>query len=190
MQLSDKALSLVLEKYKDLNQSRLEHTLGVAKMAKLLALRYNVDIEKALIASYMHDYSKYDDINLAKDILSNDDIKECEKYPFLYHAYLSAEAYKRLLGSDNDIYLAIRNHVFGRPNMTDLEKIIMIADYTEENRKYESCIECRNILLDGNIDLAIYYSTLKTIEVAMENGGTPHPKQLEVLEEYKRKVYL
>ena len=36
-----------------------------------------------------------------------------------------------------DIYNAIRNHVFGRIGMSKLEEIILISDYTEENRKYD-----------------------------------------------------
>ena len=42
-----------------------------------------------------------------------------------------------------EIYNAIKYHVFGRPKMSLLEAIIMIADYTEENREYDTCIECR-----------------------------------------------
>ena len=47
MQLSDKAKALVEEKYKDGHKKRLEHIFGVALMAEFLAIRYNVDVEKA-----------------------------------------------------------------------------------------------------------------------------------------------
>ena len=110
MLLSDKAKALVMEKYKDKHKNRLTHILGVAEMAEYLAIKYGVDKESALIAAYMHDYAKYDDIETAKGVLSDDEIKECEEYPFLYHAYLSAEAYKKLLGDDIHIYNAIKYH--------------------------------------------------------------------------------
>lgn len=189
MQLSDKAKELVCKKYEGGHQKRLTHIFGVAQMAELLAKRYGLDVDKALTAAYMHDYSKYDDPKTAVGILTEEEIKECEEYPFLYHAYLSAEAYKRLLGDDIDIYNAIKYHVFGRPNMSMLEAIIMIADYTEINRKYPSCIAVRKILVeDNNLDLAIYESLKRTIEFAKEEGNQPHPLQLKVMEEYKRKV--
>lgn len=187
---------LSLDKVKELvynhlhmHENRYIHTLGVVKMAKYLANKLNYDETKAEIAAYMHDYSKYDDIKTAVDLLTEKEINECEEYPFLYHAYLSAENYKLLGGEDEDIYLAIKYHVFGRPKMSTLEKIIMIADYTEENRKYESCIECRNILLNGDVDLAIYKSLLYTSNHVSEIGGAKvHPVQYEVLKEYESRV--
>ena len=128
-----KAKNVLEEHYKDKNPKRLAHIYGVAEMAELLAKRYGIDENKAKIAALMHDYSKYDDFDNLKDLLSKEDQKECEKYPFLYHAYLSAEAYLKYVGNNKDIYNAIRNHVFGRPKMSMLEAIIMISDYTEKS---------------------------------------------------------
>ena len=65
----------------------------------------------------------------------------------------------------------------------------MIADYTEKNRTYPSCIECRKILVEDNdLNLAIYKSLEGMIEFAKREGLKPHPKQVLVMEEYKRKV--
>lgn len=188
MQLSKKAYELVYNKYKDTHQNRFLHILGVVEMAEYLAKIYNIDKEKVRIAALMHDYSKYDDFKDACKYLNANDLKECNEYPFLYHAYLSAEAYKRLIGNDEEIYLAIRNHVFGRIGMTRLEEIIMISDYTEKNRTYKECIEVRDILLSGDLNLAIYKSLEYTIENCIRNNNIPHPMQIEVLNEYKLKV--
>ena len=189
MLLSDKAKALVIKKYENGNMHRLTHILGVAEMASYLARIYHVDEEKALIAAYMHDYSKYDDPKEAIGVLTNEEIKECEEYPFLYHAYLSAEAYKNLLGDDMDIYNAIKYHVFGRLNMSMLEAIIMIADYTEKNRTYPSCVRVRDILVKENdLNRAIYESLVGMIEFAKREGHNPHPSQVLVMEEYRRKV--
>ena len=185
---SDKAYEIITNKLKDTHKKRYEHILGVCEMAEYLAKIKGVDVTKAKTAALMHDYSKYDDINDAKKYLSEEDQKECEKYPFLYHAYLSAYWYKKLIGDDIDIYNAIRYHVFGRPNMSDLEEIIMISDYTEKNRTYDSCIECRNLILDGKINLAIYKSLMYTIDIVLKNHEEPHPKQVMVFNYYKEKV--
>ena len=190
MLLSDKARNLVIEKYKNGNNHRLNHILGVAEMASFLAKKYNCDVEKALIASYMHDYSKYDDVSEIELVLSNEEIEECRKYPFLYHAYGSAYKYKEYFFDDfdADVFNAIYNHVFGRPDMSLLEAIVMISDYTEKNREYPSCIECRNILLSGKFNEAICYSLEKTIEIVKKDGKNPHPRQLIVYNQYLKKV--
>lgn len=188
MRLSDKVRLLLKEKYPNPLDKRYIHILGVEKMAIKLAKMYGEDIEKASIAALMHDYSKYDSIDDAYGKLNDEDINECKEYPFLLHAYLSAYYYKELIGDDLDIFNAIRYHVFGRTNMSLLEKIIVISDYTEENRKYSNCILCRELLFEKGIDYAIYFSTEKTIEYNMGLGKKPHPVQLEILKEYKEKI--
>ena len=186
MQLSDKAKELVINKYGKDHEKRLKHVFGVAKMAEYLADKYGVDKEKALTAAYMHDFAKYDDPTEAIGILDEKDIEECEKYPFLYHAYLSAEAYLKYLGTDMDVYNAIRYHVFGRPHMSLLEAIIMIADYTEENREYDTCIECRKILLDGEFNKAIYKSLE---ELIIDNLGRVKASNIIVYDAKERSPF-
>ncbi len=177
---------------KKLVQKKLEghperwiHTQGVAKMAVFLAKSFKIDPIKAQIAAYMHDYSKYDSIEEQNEVLIERDQEECQKYPVLYHSYASAEFYLKLVDSDKDVYNAIRNHVFGRLGMSKLEEIILISDYTEENRTYDNCIYCRNLLLSGKFNEAIYESTRFTIEYVKKRGMEPHPLQLQVLKYYK-----
>ncbi|MDE5566010.1 MAG: bis(5'-nucleosyl)-tetraphosphatase (symmetrical) YqeK [Anaeroplasmataceae bacterium] len=167
------------------DETRYIHTLGVAKMAKHLALKYNVDVTKAEMAAYMHDYSKNDPKEFQISLLNKQDQLECEKHPVLYHSYAAAELYLKHVGVDKDIYNAIRNHVFGRLGMSKLEEIILISDYTEENRTYPNCIYCRELVLSGKLEEAIYESTKRTIEYIKERGLEPHPLQEEVLNYYK-----
>ncbi len=189
MQLLEVCKKLVKEKLKD-HEARYIHTLGVVEMASYLAKIYNIDEEKAQIAAYMHDYCKYDDITLANELLSDDDIKECCEYPFLYHAYMGAEFFKKYVCDDDEIYLAIRNHVFGRRGMTKLEEIIMISDYTEINRKYDDCILARNLIFEGKIDLAIFKCIEETIVYNTKKNKKIHPEQMAVYNEYKERIKL
>ena len=188
MQLSNKAYELIKSHFNNKHDKRLKHVEGVAKMAELLANRYKVNPDIAKACGYFHDYSKYDDYSEASKYLSQDEIAECEKYPFLYHAYLSAYHFKELVSDDLDMFNAIYNHVFGRPNMSKLEEIIMIADFTEENREYDDCIRVRKILLDGDMDKAIYESLKATIDIVIKKGETPHPRQLAVFKEYEERI--
>ena len=184
----DKAYELVNNKYKDHNPKRLEHILGVAKMAKKLAKIYGVDEEKAELAGLMHDYIKYESKEEMKALINEEDIYDCTICDVLLHSYASANVYLTLGGEDSDIYNAIRNHVFGRLNMSKLEEIILISDYTEENREYKDCIICREILFNKGINEAILYSTQKTIKFVLDRGFKPHPTQIDVLNYYKEKI--
>ena len=181
----DKAYELVNTKYVNSNPKRLNHILGVAKMAKKLAKIYGVDEEKAEIAGLMHDYIKFESIDEMKTMIDDVDHYDCSICEVLHHSYASANMYKKLGGEDIDIYNAIRNHVFGRIGMSKLEEIILISDYTEENRKYDDCIKVRGILLNENMNKAIYESSKFVVEYITSKGKTPHPMQLEVLEYYK-----
>lgn len=186
MQSLDQAKKLVYDKYNNNGHlKRYEHILGVVKMVNILGTYYSIDTEKLEIAAYMHDYYKYESNEELKKIIKPSDLEECEKFPVLYHSYASAEAYLKLVGNDLEIYNAIRNHVFGHPDMTRFEEILLIADYTEQTRTYESCIMCRKLLMDGKINKAIYESTRHTIEYITKKGFEPHPLQIKVLEKYK-----
>ena len=184
MQSLDNLKQLIKEKHSN-DEKRYIHSLGVAKMAEYLAIQNGVDPQKAIIAGYLHDFCKNDDVEYVKTLLNEEDKLECEKFPVLYHSYGSAEYYLKYIGDDKDIYNAIRNHVFGRVGMSKLEEIIVISDYTEENRTYDDCKKVREIVLTENIEKAIYESTRFVVEYISRKGKTPHPMQLEVLNYYK-----
>lgn len=188
MESLDRVEAFVHEHFKNKNMHRYKHITGVVQMAQRLAQVYDVDETKAMIAAYMHDYCKYDSKDYVQKLLTKEEIDECDKFPFLYHAYASAYVYKNHFGEDVDVFNAIYNHVFGRPNMSILEKIIMISDYTEIGREHDSCIACRKILLEDGIDAAILYSLEKTIDFVKQNGEEPHPRQMMVYKEYLEKV--
>ena len=123
----------------ELDTERYEHTLGVMYTAASMAMRYDEDVEKALLAGLLHD--------CAKCISSENKIKLCNKYhlsvsevekknPSLLHAKLGAFlAAKKYHIKDKDVINAIASHTTGCPNMTLLDKIIYIADYIEPGRK-------------------------------------------------------
>lgn len=171
------------------HKDRYKHTLGVVKMAKRLAKQYDVDVYKAMLAGYLHDYCKYDTEEDLADLIQEKDYYECERFPVLKHSYASAEFYKREIGADEEVYQAIRNHVFGRLEMSRLEEIILISDYTEVNRTYPSCIHCRLVLVSMGIEKAIWESTRLTIEFLKKRNIEPHPLQVEVGKYYERLCY-
>lgn len=124
---------------KELKPDRFDHTLGVAYTAANMAFIHGADVEKALVAGFLHD--------CAKCMSHEEQIKICEKNKIeiseverrnhsLLHAkvgmYLARTRYDVY---DTDILNAIRWHTTGREDMSLLEKIIYIADFIEPNRK-------------------------------------------------------
>lgn len=126
-------LKLVLKK------KRFNHSVGVRYTAQSMAMKFGLDIDKAGTAGILHDCAKY---------LSDDKmLSECEKYkltlspaeklkPSLLHAKVGAVYAREFYEvEDEEVLSAIRWHTTGKPSMSDLDKIIFIADYIEPERK-------------------------------------------------------
>lgn len=145
--------------YKD-KQSRLKHVLGVEKMALKLANEHHADSTKIQIAALLHDITKYiptkEHVHIIKENYKNSDEILNGYNKFIYHGFTAAVIARNKYDiKDQDILNAIIHHTVGKPAMTIYEKILFIADYTEENRTYPNCVKARK-LLSQDIDLAVY----------------------------------
>ena len=133
-----------------LDGKRFWHTLAVAYTAASLAMRYDVDMNTAYIAGLLHDCAKCisDKKKLSICKKNNIPVSDTEQLnPSLLHAKVGAFLAKdKYHIEDNNIIDAIAYHTTGRPNMTDLEQIIYIADYIEPNRnKAQNLDEIRHL---------------------------------------------
>lgn len=101
-------------------------------------MRYECDLDKALLAGLMHDCAKC--MPNAKKLKVAEkhglEITEIEqKNPFMLHAKVGALlAEKKYDIEDQEVLSAIRWHTTGKPDMTLLEKIVYVADYIEPKR--------------------------------------------------------
>ena len=155
-----------MEKAQD--SKRYEHTLGVAYTAAALAMHYGTDINNTLIAGFLHDCAKQmsDDKKLHFCEKHNISVTDAElKNPSLLHAkvgsFIAMETYKV---DDVDIINAILNHTTGRPEMSDLEKIIFIADYIEPGRKQAPNLEEVRKMAFVNLDKTMLMILGDTLE--------------------------
>ena len=188
-ELVNQVYLFVKDKYERINKlNRFNHIIGVYNMATNLAKLYGVDLYKAQICALLHDYYKYESDEELKTLLTKEEIEECAGCTVMYHAFASSKVLAHFGINDIEMINAIKYHVFGHTNMTKLEEIILISDYTEDSRTYKDCIECREILLNGDLNKAIYESTKRTIKHLENENKTPHFEQLNVLDEYERKV--
>ena len=171
--------------------ARLKHIYGVKDKAIELGIKYNLDLEKLEIASLLHDITKYLSIDKHKEII-RDFFKDSDRIfkefnDHILHAFSAyAVSVSEYHVTDQDILDSIKSHTVGRPDMSMYEKVIFIADYTEINRTYESCVKTRG-LLEKSLDLAVYTAIDDSI-MFYENIGNVIPKDAYDAREYYKRV--
>jgi putative HD superfamily hydrolase of NAD metabolism len=159
----------ILKNY--LDTVRYEHSLSVSFMCIALAMRYEVDIEKAEIAGLLHDCAKHYDTETIKNkcIKHNISIDEYELENLeLLHAKLGAFMTVHEFNiQDMEIINAILHHTTGKAKMSRLEQIVYVADYIEPRRyKAKRLPELRKLAFE-DLDLVTAYimnDTLKYLE--------------------------
>lgn len=165
---------------RELPSARFEHTLRVQKLAVKYAEQMGIDKERTSIAAILHDYCKFwsDEkliswirkYNLPSDLL--------DYHPELWHAPVGAEVAARHFGiSDQEILQAIRYHTTGRPQMSQLEKIIFLADLLEPERRFPGVEELR-ALAAKDINQAIWKALDQTIGYLIEKQQKIYPLTL------------
>lgn len=163
-----KALKIEKELVKELSPSRYRHTKGVMYTAQVLAMRYNVDLEKAGMAGLLHDCAKHlsDKDMLKQAKKAGIFISETEeKNPSLLHAKVGAYFAKEKYGvSDEEVLSAIRCHTTGKPAMTKLEMIIFLADYLEPGRDKANNLSVVRTAVFGSLEKTIYIVTKDTLD--------------------------
>jgi predicted HD superfamily hydrolase involved in NAD metabolism len=180
-----------VEKIKIILQERLtkehyEHSLRTAELAKEMAEAYGIDSGKAYLAGILHDYTK----SLARDEMLKE-ARDCgvkvghveSVNPYLLHAELAAILVEKdLCVSDQEVLDAIRKHTFGAVKMSDLDKIIYVADMIEPGRPYESLNHLREIAFSG-LDAVYRQAYFATVEHLVKTRKLLHPQTLEVWNE-------
>lgn len=176
----------------ELDRERYEHTLGVMYTSAALAMRYDADLDHALLAGLLHD--------CAKCIPGDKKIKLCIKYhlsvseveqknPSLLHAKLGAFlAAKKYHVRDKEVLNAIASHTTGRPQMSLLEKIVYIADYMEPGREeLPNMAEVRRLAFQ-NIDECLYRILKDSLSYLKSRDICIDPMTEKTYEYYREKL--
>ncbi len=173
-----------------LPRKRYLHSVAVAHLAAAYAVAMGYSPERALIAGILHDCAKaFSDEQLVAD---------CDKFQlpvteverrngFLLHGKLGAfYAKNKYFITDTEILSAISFHTTGHPNMTDLEKMVFLADYLEPFRTQPTKPELDEIrkLAFQDIDKAIYLALKNTLRYLKESGQETDMTTAETLEQY------
>ncbi len=167
---------VVLKLREYLTEQRFMHTFYVVKRG--LELAYDCEKEKVFLACLLHDVARY--------------VKPCDyvKYGFVapndmpepvVHSFLGEYVAKQDFGvTDEDVLKAIAYHTTGCPNMTRLQKIVYVADKTEETRPYPL-----SHLTKGSLDRQLRNCLLEAKSYTTARHGTDeYPLSSETLDFY------
>ncbi len=160
-----------------LNKDRFYHSVCVSKEAKRLARLYGADEEKAEIAGMLHDVTKNMPESEQLKIIAASDIivgnlaaELAGRKSRLWHAISGAVYVRDVLKIDDDeIFGAIMWHTSGRAEMTLLEKVIFVADFTSEDRDYKDVDKMRK-LSNKSLEHAIVEGIRFTVDELMRLG--------------------
>lgn len=180
-----------IESYKKIIKGRMGekryiHSVNVAKQAQKLAKIYGCDEEKAMTAGILHDVTKETPFDEQLKIITEGGIilDEIEKTSQKLWHPISGSVYiqKYLDINDADIINAIRFHTTGRSNMSLLEKIIFVADFTGDERNYDGVDIMREKAL-RSLKEAMIYGLQFTIQDLSSRALTIHPNALSCYNE-------
>ncbi len=160
-----------------LGEKRFRHTLGVERMAIILAERLIPDrIPEIRAAALLHD--------ITKELSDREHMEIMNKLDYLTDSdFLSKSVYHSITApfvimceftefATDDVLSAVENHTTGSPEMSLFDEIIFISDYIEEGRSYPSCVSVREALLLAlrnsekaeDIEPALHDATVKALE--------------------------
>ena len=165
-----------------LTEKRYLHSLAVADEALRLAKKYGADPDKAYLAGLLHD--------IMKDTPKEEMLQTIERFgiiltdieknaPKLWHAMAGACYVRRQLDiEDEGIVRAIRYHTTARKNMSLLERILYLADFTSADRDYPG-VEDMRIAVDKDMETALTEALTFTIVELAREGHPIHPDTFE-----------
>jgi len=199
---------LTLEKAEEwmrprISEKRFSHVRGVAKVARELAEETGCDAFLAELAGWLHD--------ACKETKDRDLVIQALQFGLqltpldrvsghLWHGPVGAETIKRDLNVTNEEVLnAIREHTLGAVEMTDLSKVVFLADcleasrpadYTDpiwqalrgsEPKKGEKRAEKKSKKKQElDLDSAMLVACDLGLSQLIESGRTIHPKTVDV----------
>jgi nicotinate-nucleotide adenylyltransferase len=165
-----------------ISAERALHSLGVEDVAVTLAMRWGGDPEEAGCAALLHDMTK-DGSDLLQSMRRYGIMSAEweETVPGAYHA-LTGAALAREMGFGEGVCSAVRWHTTGRAGMTDLEKIIYLADKTEPFRPSYSGLREIRAEMFSDLDRAAAMALRRIICWNGERGRLLDKNSAEALE--------
>ncbi|MBS4761113.1 bis(5'-nucleosyl)-tetraphosphatase (symmetrical) YqeK [Carnobacteriaceae bacterium zg-ZUI252] len=161
----------------ELSSKRYVHVLRVEEKAITLAKQYGVDVAQCQLAALLHDLTKEWTMEQYKEAV--------EKYQLdgamlsygseILHGPVAACVCGEWFGVTDDVVCeAIAYHTIGKEDMSDVAKVLFVADYIEDGRTFEGVDEARR-LANENLDEAIAYKLQQTLAYLANKGLRIYP---------------
>jgi predicted HD superfamily hydrolase involved in NAD metabolism len=157
-----------------LDRKRYEHTSRVVDEAMALSDVFDVDRGKARKAALLHDAMKNRTTGFLVSHLESDEQSRADalRTPEVLHGFSAALFSRSEAGiEDEDILNAIRYHTTGRADMSDLEKVVYLADVIEAGRSYEGLEPLRELAY-RDLDRAMLMALEMSLTHLREKGRT------------------
>ena len=161
-----------------ISNHRYIHTLGVKNAAvKIAGHCYSGDVSEIIAASMLHDiskeYSEAEQFDIMKKMgvhFTDTDMMS----PQVFHSFTAPYVIKNEFPdfATENVLSAVFNHTTGAADMSLFDEIIFLADYIEDGRKYQGCIDVRDALYSGfslardreECIMYLHHATIKALE--------------------------
>ena len=183
-----------------LSEKRFKHTLFVLEAAKRIGQYFNeIDISELSCAALLHDVTKELSYEEQISLITEGNIEltdEDRETPAILHSLSAPIVIERDFPefATKNILSAVEKHTTGSDEMSLFDKIVFIADYVEDTRIYDSCIEVRERLFsslsrdqdypknEAAVNKAVLDSLIFTEKDIIKRGRTPNARSLKAKE--------
>ena len=168
-----------------LSDKRFAHSERVVKRAIEYAKAYDLDLEQTKLVAIAHDIAKEIPENEILQYAENigvqlDDIEQ--ENLALAHGKIGAKICEEKYGFTEEMVNAVKYHTTGRAGMSLFEKIIFLADSTEEGRKYKE-LEWLVEKAKTNVNEAMVFVLKFNIEKSLGSNALLHPDSVYAYDE-------
>ncbi|MBG9980915.1 bis(5'-nucleosyl)-tetraphosphatase (symmetrical) YqeK [Facklamia sp. DSM 111018] len=174
----------------NLSDWRFNHVLRVEQTALELADKHGADDEQVSIAALMHDYAKEMDhqemFKLAQQFWDDGTLDQANDG--IWHGFAAAQICRTQMGcQEPQVLNAIASHTTGWTEMTQIGKIIYLADYIEPFRDFKGIEKLRKLAKE-DLDQACYKKIRLSIKHLMKKQMYIYPVQLTVYNVWTEKI--
>lgn len=165
--------------------SRRAHSVRVAVLAAKRAKSLKIPEKQAITAALFHDCAK----NLPPDSPYLQGFSCADDVPkSVVHQFAGAYVAKHTFGvTDSQVLDAICYHTSGRAGMSELEKLVFLADMVEEERSYDGVDILRKLFwIESGLDACLLEALSQTLQFLRVNDRPVYALTEQAYEYYKK----
>lgn len=169
------------------NEKRYNHIIGVVNTSQMLAKLYCVDYNKCSVAAIFHDWCKDWPIEKLQNYLELNNLEYEKSIPLIFHgivsSHLNNQQYKNLFCFE--IKEAILYHTTLNSNVSEVAKILFIADYIEPSRSGKHYDKIRKLIGNKSLDYICYQIILQIQQYLTSISQSISINSLKFVKEYQ-----